>query len=235
MIGNIRSLFPLTVYTVKAGISEEDRYTIVEHIDSCAEKTDDEKRDYSWTGDINGHHDLQHHPLYRSVINAMSLGIYEYMAALGYNSDRFVPYFTKCWGVKQSETRTVPHHDHGSAHISAVYYPRVPEGSGAFALTHFNHPNEFFTTAFNEDSYADGNVSRTVHTDAEQYIKVEDDLLLLFPSKTKHRTMPNKSSEPRYSVTADIVLTMKSVDRVEYGLPPLELWKKAEWSIPASN
>lgn len=235
MIGSIRSLFPLTVYTARAGISEDNRKKIVAHIDSCAEKTDDEKREYSWTGDINGHHDLQHHDLYQGVIHAMGAGIQEYMAALGYNIDRFVPYFTKCWGVKQSETRIVPHHDHGSAHLSAVYYPSVPAGSGAFALANYNHPNELFTTAFNEDSYVDGNINRTVHTDAEQYIQVEDDLLLLFPSKTKHRTMPNQSSEPRYSVTADIVLTMKSVDRVEYGLPPLELWKKIEWAKPASN
>lgn len=229
MIGNIRSLFPLTIYTAHAGLSEDTKTSIVKHIDACVEASDNKDKEYTWTGDVNGHHDLQHNPIYEPVIQTIELGIQEYMSSIGYPVERYVPYITRCWGVKQTSTHTVPPHYHGSAHLSAVYYPSIAVGAGDFALTNYEHPNELFPTAFTTEAYEDGLVARTVHTDAEQYLTVEEDLLLIFPSKTKHRTTPNVSTEPRYSVTADIVLTLASADGIEHGLPPLDLWKKVQW------
>ena len=55
---------------------------------------------------------------------------------------------------------------------------------------------------------------------------METDQLILFPSKTLHRVHPSKNyDKPRISIAFDINVTLRSSDKQEAGMPPLDKWQ----------
>ena len=56
--------------------------------------------------------------------------------------------------------------------------------------------------------------------------KVEENDIVIFPSKTIHSTQPTKNNEERISISADIVCVAKDSNLLEMGMPPLNEWTK---------
>lgn len=228
MIGKISTFFPLSVYSVRGGLDVDTRQAIVEDIDKCSTVSAENGDGAAWTGDVNGFHQVHNNPLYAPVFNAVGIAIREYLPAIGVSDTAFDYFYIRSWGVRQTGDQTVKYHNHGDAHLSVVYYPKVPEGSGKLQLFNHDPPNMLFSGMFNEEQYADGTLdSKNPQCRDHHSLTVDDDLLVIFPSKTYHRTTENESDQPRYSVTADVVLVLKSADKKEYGLPPLSVWRKA--------
>jgi hypothetical protein len=227
MIGTISNLFPLSIYRVKGGLTEEVRTSLVEAIDSCIEDTDADV-DGVWTGDVKGHHSIHNEEVYRPVFDLFDLAIKEYIEAIGINKDAYDTYYTRSWGVRQRGNKIVEPHTHAVSHLTAVYYPKIHEGSGDLQVGLPSNPNELFGGLFNTDSYNDGTLNiRNPLCLEEREVKVEEDLLVLFPSKTQHRTTQNTSDESRYSITTDVLLVLRDANRAEHGLPPIEEWRKS--------
>ena len=57
-------------------------------------------------------------------------------------------------------------------------------------------------------------------------IKVEEDDILIFPSKAMHGTQFNKSNKQRISISGDVVCIAKDSELLENMMPPLEKWDK---------
>ena len=51
-------------------------------------------------------------------------------------------------------------------------------------------------------------------------------LLLIFPSKTPHATLPNKSNSPRISISGDITIMLKNSEGFEHLMPNFKNWTK---------
>jgi hypothetical protein len=227
MIGRVNTFFPLSVYNVQVGLPEEQRQAMVDDIDASVQETGYTDQTSSWTGDLNGHHELAHKPIYKPLFDALKIALVEYHTATGVKEGIYDYWVTRSWGVKQTSGRFVDYHSHEDAHLVAVYYPRLPEGAGSFKLATETHQNAAFKAMFKPEQYRDGVVSlNNVHSAAEIPLNVQEDMLLIFPAKTLHRTAPNRSEAARYSVTADILMTLNSAQKFEFGLPPVERWKK---------
>jgi hypothetical protein len=229
MKGQLNTFFPLSVYSSMAGLEPTLRQDMVRDVDEAVKATGYSDDVSSWTGDVNGYHCLHNNPLYAPLISAVREALIEYCTAIGITPGQYDYYFTRSWAVKQTKGRTVEYHRHDCSHISVVYYPEVPKGSGAFHLATDNHQNELFSGLFRPEQYSQRMVSLSnPHSASETALNVADDLMLIFPSKTGHRTAPNKSESPRYSITMDILMTLKSADKHEFGLPPVENWKQIQ-------
>lgn len=227
MIGKLFTLFPLTIYAAKAGLSQETRDAMVADIDKSVDASEYSNESSSWTGDVSGFHEIHKNPVYEPLFKLLKSALVEYNTAAGISEDTYDYWYTRSWGVKQVGSRVIDYHRHDDAHLVAVYYPKVPKGAGQFSLATENHQNELFKGMFRPEQYRDGAVSLSnPHSAAEKPLQVEEDYVLIFPAKTAHRTLPNQTDEARYSVTIDILLTLKSAQGFEFGLPPVERWRK---------
>lgn len=227
MNGTLLSFFPLTLYATKLGLAKSVRDQIVFDIDESSDKSSFVNDMSSWTGDVSGFHEVHNNPVYAPLFAMLKPALVEYNTAAGITPETYDYWYTRSWGVKQTEGRVVDYHRHDDAHLVAVYYPKVPEGAGQFSVATETHQNELFKGMFRAEQYEVGAVSLSnPHSSAEKPLQVEEDYLLVLPAKTAHRTLPNQSSEARYSVTIDILLTLKTAHGFEFGLPPVERWKK---------
>ena len=57
-------------------------------------------------------------------------------------------------------------------------------------------------------------------------IKVEEDDIVVFPSKALHGTQSNKSNMGRISISGDIVCVAKDSKLLENMMPPVNNWDK---------
>ena len=242
MIGEFNYYNPLAVYACYLGLSEEKRYALADRIlsDTLEQSGKDDFSHSvagyadSWTGDVNGHSDLHTRPDFVELFDLFKVAVFDYIDGLGVDSNQLDVYFTRSWAVKQEGSQAVALHDHSQSHISLCYYPKVHADSGPFMVCPHELPNEFLPNLFSDDHHKTTGLidPRNKHTKKYHYIQPVDDLLLVFPSKMFHQVPPNKdnSSTPRYSISSDLVCTVKAEDRHEHCLPPLSQWKKMEKS-----
>jgi len=57
-------------------------------------------------------------------------------------------------------------------------------------------------------------------------LNTQEDDIVVFPSKTFHKTQPNKMNDGRISISGDIVCVLKDSNLLEHIMPPLENWEK---------
>ena len=50
--------------------------------------------------------------------------------------------------------------------------------------------------------------------------------IIIFPSKTPHATLPNKSSLPRISISGDVTIMLKNSNGFEHLMPNFRNWTK---------
>jgi hypothetical protein len=225
---NLSHFFPLSVYSAKLGLTDIERERIIEDIDASVSFNDQTNEISTWTGDVHGFHELHNNPVYLRLFGLIGERVRDYVRDLNINADVFDYYFSRSWATKQTVGKQVDYHRHDQSHISAVYYPRVPANSGDLYLATDNHQNEIMSGLFRQEHYEKGIVKvGAPHSMAEVPFKVEDDLLVIFPSKTAHRTGLSATDVPRYSIATDILCVLKDASDFEIGLPPIHSWKKA--------
>jgi uncharacterized protein (TIGR02466 family) len=219
---------PLSVYSAKAGLSETEREQIVESIDASVSSKDETNETSTWTGDVHGFHELHNHPVYQRLFGLIGDHVRRYIDQLNINTQTFDYYYTRSWASRQTKGRQIDYHRHEQSHFSVVYYPKVPTNSGAFCLATDNHQNEIVEGMFRHEYYDKGIIKTGAsHTMAEIPLDVTDDDLLIFPSKTAHRTGVSDTDKPRYSIASDLLCVLRDADSFEIGLPPIHTWKKA--------
>ena len=69
------------------------------------------------------------------------------------------------------------------------------------------------------------NKPNTYNSDRSMF-DLEQDSIIIFPSKTLHATMPNQSGEPRISISGDISIMLKDSDGFEHLMPNFKNWTK---------
>ena len=56
-------------------------------------------------------------------------------------------------------------------------------------------------------------------------LHIEEDDIVIFPSKTKHSTIPNKNENPRISISGDISMLLKDSFGHERLMPHYNNWQ----------
>lgn len=228
MIGSITNLFPLSIYHARGGLTNKVRNKLVSDIDASIEASKSVDSKGAWTGDVNGYHNIHNSEEYAPVFDVFSKAIQEYIKATGINPNMYDYYYTRSWGVRQKSDKIIEPHVHAVSHLTGVYYPRVPVGSGSLVLGQYSAANELFESMYDESYYLDGTLDPTNPLCAKFHtFDVKEDLLVLFPSKTPHKTTPNQSEQNRYSISTDILFVLKDANGRENGIPPIQEWKIA--------
>jgi len=223
---NLGQIAPLSIGSGYLGVEESERLDLIKIIDGQYEKTSLPEGDTkAWTGDSAGYGNLQNHQELTPFFNKVGTVCKEYCEDIGVNPAKFKFSVARSWGTRSVIGQNISAHSHDYAHLSFVYYPKVSEDCGHLVFSLDAPPNEVIPGLFCNEGYECGIISYTNPNSINSMAyEPQEDLYLVFPAKTIHTTLASKSLESRYSIAADVILTLKDSETIELGLPCISEW-----------
>ena len=225
---NVFNLFPLTVLKETISIEEEEREKLVNAIKKMKE-TNNEKNysSYAWTGDTNGHEFLFSNNLFKNLSNQISKFIVEYLQTLEINTDLLDIYYQRSWATFTENEQSINFHTHSQSNISFAYYLLKPEGSGGIIFKSNELQNEVAKNIFTSSKLEKSLINKpNAYNSDRSMFDLEQDSIIIFPSKTLHATAPNKSGHPRISISGDVSIMLKESKGFEHLMPNFSNWTK---------
>jgi len=225
---NTFNLFPLTVLKETISIEEEEREKLVSAIKKMKE-TNDEKNygSYAWTGDTNGHEFLFSNNLFKNLSNQISKFIIEYLKTLEINTDLLDIYYQRSWATFTENEQRINFHTHSQSNVSFAYYLLKPEGSGGIIFKSNELQNEVAKNIFTSSKLEKSLINKpNAYNSDRSMFDLEQDSIIIFPSKTPHATAPNKSGHPRISISGDVSIMLKESKGYEHLMPNFSNWTK---------
>lgn len=222
------NLFPLTVLQNKIHIEEDERTILVNEIKKMqSQKIDKIKSSYAWTGDTKGYEFLFSNTLFKNLSKKISTVIIEYLNLLEINTNNLDIYYQRSWATYTENEQSINFHTHSQSNISFAYYLLKPEKSGGIIFRSNELQNEvaknIFTNSKLEKSLI--NKANPYNSDRSMF-DLDQDSIIIFPSKTPHATVPNKSGSPRISISGDISIMLKDSKGFEHLMPSFSNWTK---------
>ena len=138
-----------------------------------------------------------------------------------YDLNVFDIHITKAWATFSNKGQHIASHKHTASHFSLVYYVQADnQGDITFEEDQWQKtgmyipPNNNYYTKWSDINFAS--------------IKYPSETggLIIFPSNLLHYTQENTTNEPRISISADVLSTMKTGVKSEHCLPSPETWSK---------
>ncbi len=162
------------------------------------------------------------------MFKAVHTRLEEYVRALKIDPGKLDFHFTRSWGTVSEPGQSIRRHRHNQSHIAVVYYPVKDAGTGNL-IFHLPDPlNEFSPGLFEGHSRSMGLITESNVLNSEMVdLPVEEDDIVIFPSKTYHGTEPNETHGTRVSIAIDVVVTLQDSCGVEYMMPPTGHWRRS--------
>ena len=229
-MATILNCFPLTVYKDSLGLEPDYRHGLGEFVID-AFRTGPKAgvtRTSAWTGDRNGWEFLHQEDRFAPMFKAVHQRLVEYVRALKIDPGKLDFHYTRSWGTVSEPGQSIRRHRHNQSHISVVYYPVKDAGTGNLVF-HLPDPlNEFSPGLFEGHSRSMGLITESTVLNSEMVdLPVEEDDIVIFPSKTFHGTEPNETTGTRVSIAIDVIVTLKDSGGVEYLMPPTGRWRNS--------
>ena len=88
--------------------------------------------------------------------------------------------------------------------------------------------NLFAVSLFHEKILIDEKIKKEINifNASNIDIPVEENDIIIFPSKTLHGTQGNKTNDERISISGDVVCVSKNSELLETIMPPINNWDK---------
>ncbi len=217
-------LFALSVFRQKLEIDQAYRQKLCSRVLEMERPRPEEES--AWLGDTSGFEFLFRDPDFEVLFVEIGKAVRQYTKGLGLNDELLAFYFQRSWATVSREGQRIFEHAHQQSHLSFAFYLKKPVDSGGIFFSVAEHPNEFapalFTLSKEEAQIICQPNDRTLN---QIYVEPEESEILIFPSKTLHSTAANMVAEPRISISADIVVTLKESRGHETLMPPVERWQ----------
>ena len=226
------NLFPLTVCCTPIGFpaegisAEAGKAQMIEQILAMRNVSEQPRAPAAWTGDVRGFEFIHNQPTFVPLFKAFESVVTLYLENLGLDARQLNLYFTRSWAVVAAAGERVNRHAHLQSHLSLVYYLKKPKNAGRIAFLHPSPPNEFAPGLFEGKMNSLFQGPRNPSNSNNLIVDVEEGEVVIFPSRSEHATESHESSEPRISISVDIVVTLKDSSKREFLLPDLKHWKK---------
>ena len=192
---------------------------------------------HGFSNESTGHVTIHHEPKFKNFYTFVSDSLKEYIQTLNVDPERFDLNLVKSWFNIIKDTNT-PHHNHGDAHVSFVYYINLPtniQKNLHFCRTHPIH-NDLFYGMLKYNNNGQWNSFNALGYN----FAVEEGQLYIFPGSLFHEnTDVNTSAQyenagvkskedlytRRVSIAGDFILTFKESMALPLGLQPIKNWK----------
>ena len=181
-------LFPTTVYQNEIPVNENEFTTMME-------------MDYERSPGDNGY--MTKYKRILTLLPHTRKAIEKHIEYYAYEvlgiSHRHKFYITTSWVNKHVTGDKAHSHFHANSVISGCYYLKMPESGGDICFPKPTNHNNFLSDMFNFET----KVINERNT-SEYKIEVKENMLILFPSQTRHFTQINNSIEDRYSLAFNV-------------------------------
>ena len=227
----VLNLFPSSIIQDKILINEEIKEEMIKEIETMvvnSKNKDDKGAQDSWTGDTQGFEYILKNRKFSPLLQEIKKSIIKYLKHLGIDDNKIDIYITRSWATVSNGKEKILPHKHKQSHISFAYYLKknLDDSNIMFHNEHFQ--NEIIPGLFTSRTMRAGGVLKEINlfNASSLEIKIEEDDILVFPSKTLHGTQPNKSNQKRISISGDIVCVAKNSELLENMMPPIGNWDK---------
>ncbi len=220
------NLFPLTIAQDKITISEDERMIFINEIKKMQSKNN-QKSDYAWTGDTKGYEFLFENKLFGNLAKKISDAIIKYLQILEINTNLLDIYYQRSWATYTKNAQSINFHTHSQSNISFAYYLLKPPGSGGIIFKSNELQNEIAKNIFTSSKLEKSLINKAnAYNSDRSMFDLEQDSIIIFPSKTPHATVPNQSGEVRISISGDITIMLKNSNGFEHLMPNFKSWTK---------
>ena len=170
------------------------------------------------TGDVVEDSKLHHNPIFSWLNSQVYNQVKKYLEDLGADISTLNIYATKAWPVVIKNGGGINYHKHQNSSLNAIYYLTTGGEGGQiqFQATH----SELNFLPFN---FKEPNINQFSFTKCD-YPPIPN-RMLIFPSTLQHAVVPYIGDSPRYSISYDIMITMKRNSHMEYSIPDPSEWK----------
>ena len=222
------NLFPLTVLQDSIYIEEQERIKLVNEIKKMRNEVKEEKKsNYAWTGDTKGHEFLFSNTTFKNISHKISAVIKEYLKALSINIEMLDIYYQRSWATYTENEQSINFHTHSQSNISFAYYLLKPPGSGGIIFRSNELQNEIAKNIFTSSKIEKSLIDKpNPYNSDRSMFDLGQDSIIIFPSKTPHATMPNKSGKLRVSISGDVTIMLKDSKGFEHLMPSFNNWTK---------
>jgi uncharacterized protein (TIGR02466 family) len=230
----IETWFPLAIYYAdleEAIAHQPDLVAAVLQL----EREGAARRNYpemAWTGDLHGVAQIHRDPRFQWIVAQVERHTTIYLQELGIDLSKVDLYIQRGWPIVSRTEQEVGSHCHNTAHVSAVYYIKVPT-----ADTYDPGRLVFFDDArVNEVCPGLGSENTEIVAEDNYFNQLQiayepvEGRLMLFPAKQRHAVTMNETDELRMSLSFDIVLTASgaAAGAYEFLTPPPSQWQRFE-------
>ena len=228
MSSEVFDFFPLTIFKDKIIISQKEKNKLIDFIfDSENEgKKFQKRKGDAWLGDTRGQEYLFTAPIMNNLVNLVSDKIKLYTAMLSLNNEKLYFYYQRSWATITKNKEQIRPHSHDQSNISFAYYLMKPKNSGNIRFSSESQ-NEIAKGLFHKEKLDLGLLKEVTKRNTPNIdLNVEEDNIIIFPSKTKHSTTPNITQNPRISISGDVTIMLKDSSGHERLMPHFNNWQQ---------
>ena len=227
----ILNFFPLSILQDKINLSDKEKNSLLDEVKVMKDNSQNsnyKRDDRSWTGDTQGHEFIHKNNKFDGFFFLLQKIIDLYLDFLKIDKNQIEPYIQRSWVTISVGKEAIADHKHLQSHLSFAYYLKKSPEDSNFVLYDEVFRNEFIPGLFNSKTLKDKKVVKemSISTAPKIVVKVEENDIILFPSKTLHSTEPNKSNNERISISGDITFLSKDSSFLEHLTPRFENWNK---------
>jgi len=222
------SFFPTGIYKEKIILDKKYKKQLVDSILNQEKTKPNKSKNKAWLGDEYGDEYLHNNKLFNILYENISKLIKSYLDTMGYNEKSLNIYFQRSWATISRNSQNISMHTHMQSHLSYAYYLLLPEGSGKLEFSNERSYNEIISGSHIKAKLLEKITNKLTHHNSPNIVcSIEEDEIYIFPSKLKHGTHPGTNSDPRISLSSDIILALnENINNTEMGIPDITFWKK---------
>ena len=222
------NVFPLTLGKDIIKIDDDERNKLINKIKLMKNtKLTSNKTSYAWTGDTKGYEFLFENPLFKNLSNKISNVIIKYLELFEINTDLLDIFYQRSWATFTKNEQNINFHTHSQSNISFAYYLLKPKNSGGIIFKSAESQNELAKNLFTISKMDKSLIKKAnVYNSDRSVFDLEQDSIIIFPSKTPHATLPNNSGSTRISISGDVTIMLKDSKGFEHLMPNFKNWTK---------
>ena len=228
---NLINLFPLTIIKDKIEISEKDKNVMINEIRDMKKNSKNlryQTKSNAWTGDTQGFEFIHKNKNFKKLFDEIINRVWAYLNCIEIDNKLVDIYIQRSWATISIGNERIKKHRHFQSHISFAYYLKKSKQDSNFVVFDESYKNEIMPGIFRSDTALQKGIVRKMNqfNVTQAIVNVEEDDIVIFPSKTIHSTQPTQNNDERISISADIVCVAKDSNLLEMGMPPLNEWTK---------
>ncbi|WP_428079109.1 putative 2OG-Fe(II) oxygenase [Candidatus Pelagibacter sp.] len=227
----VHNFFPLSILQDQINLTDEEKTILINDIrvmEQNSQNSNYKIKQASWTGDTQGYEYIYNNPNFDKLFSEIKKKIDNYLDFLKIDKDQIEIYIQRSWATISKNDEVISKHQHLQSHLSFAYYLQKNQKDSNFVIYDDEKKNEFIPGLFGSKTLFQKKLIKEISfsTATRITLNVNENDIIIFPSKTSHSTEQIKFNNERISISGDVVFLAKNSNLIEHLTPNFNNWKK---------